>query len=81
MFKSVPKLSPGYIKIGNKISIIIPRKQMKIYSNVLILSYFWNITYLQGLNYLVSDTQVFYLIFVLIALIHVCFLKYFKGWV
>ena len=75
MLKTVPKLSPGYIKIGNKISIIIPGKQMKIYSNVLIFLYFWNMTYLQGLNYLLSDTQVFYLIFVLIALTHGCFLK------
>ena len=55
-------------------------KQIKINPNVLIRYYFENTNYLQGLNSLILNTPVFILMFVIIILIHVCFLKHFKSW-
>ena len=40
-----------------------------------------NTNYLQWLNCLILNTPVFYLIFVIIILIRVCFLKLFQSWV
>ena len=42
---------------------------------------FENTNYLQGFNCLTVNTPIFCLIFVIIILIHVCFLKHFKSWV
>ena len=42
---------------------------------------FENTNYLQGLNCPTVNKPMFYLIFIIIILIHVCFLKHFKSWV
>ena len=72
-------LTVHLIKIANKISIIILGKQIKIYQNVLIRWYLQNTNCLQWLNCLILNTPVFYLIFVIIILIRVCFLKPFRS--
>ena len=61
--------------------IIILGKQIKINQNVLIRWYFENTNCLQWLNCLILNTPVLYLIFVIIILIRVCFLKLFQSWV
>ena len=68
-------LTVHLIKIGNKIAIIVLVKQIKINQNVLIRWYFENTNDLQWINSLILNTPVFYLIFVIIVLIRMCFLK------
>ena len=62
-------------------SHIILGKQIKINQNVLIRWYFENTNDLQWINCLMLNTSVFYLIFVIIILIRICFLKLFQSWV
>ena len=66
---------------NRKKSIIIHGKHININQKVLIRWYFENTNYLQWLNCLILNTPVFYLIFVTIVLIRVCFLKPFQSWV
>ena len=68
-------------EIGNKIAIIILGKQIKINQNVLIRWYFENTNDLQRINCLILNTPVFYLIFVIIILISIFFLKHSQSWV
>ena len=64
-----------------QIAIIILGKQIKINQNVLTRWYFENTNDLQWINCLILNTPVFYLPFVIIILIRICFLKVFQSWV
>ena len=66
---------------NSEVSIIILGKHIKINQTILIRWHFENTNYLQKLNCLTLNTTVFDLIFVVIILIRVCFIKLFKSWV